>query len=690
MHNYNEKKVVAIIQARTGSSRLPNKVLANIGDTHMICMMLNRVQQASLIDELWVATSELPEDDVLETVLLEHGYNCYRGSEKDVLKRYSDLALIRNADIVVRLTGDCPLIDPKLIDYAIENFLNFEVDYLSNTLVRRFPDGQDVEVFSFKALEEANNNAENASDREHVTPYIHGQRSDLSVSGSFKKHSIEIEEDWSHIRLTVDYPEDLEFIRELNSLIEPHYGWRQIVAVLSKHNHLNKINAEFVEQGDNKRYRAEMKFGAPSFDKSNIAFEKACKIIPGASQTFSKSASQWVQGATPLFLDSGKGALVYDIDGNSYIDYVLGLLPVSLGYCDTEVNEAIREQLLKGITFSLPTLLEEELASLFVRDIPCSEMVRFAKTGSDATSAAIRLARAFTGRDHVVAIGYHGWHDWYVGSTTRNLGVPKEVRKLTHSLPFNDGDLLEEFCKKNGNQLAAIILEPDGATPTATGYLEKVKEIAEKYGAVLIFDEVVTGFRVAQGGAQEFYGVVPDLACFGKSMANGMPISAITGRADIMKLMLDVFVSGTFGGEALSLVAAIATIEKLKKHEVPRKLRNLGNDLIKSSNETFKQAGLEQVLHFQGNDWFPRLKLKDHLENEILVNSLIRQEMVRENLLLAASFNMCFAHCEQSIISQTKSRLVRVAEALFDHLNAPDPSSRLLGEQIQATFSVRK
>ena len=227
-------------------------------------------------------------------------------------------------------------------------------------------------------------------------------------------------------------------------------------------------------------------------------------------------------------------------------------MPNILGYCDPDVDYAIRHQLTRGISMSLPTSLECELAERLVQHIPSAEMVRFGKNGTDATSAAIRLARAATRRDRVVAVGYHGWQDWYIGATARRLGVPAAVSELTDMVPFGDLEAMEATLKSHANEYAAIILEPTGAVEPPQSYLKDLKKLAHEHGALLIFDEIVTGFRWGLGGAQAKYNVTPDLSAFGKAMGNGMPISAVVGRSDVMRLMEDIFYSGTFGGEALS------------------------------------------------------------------------------------------------------------------------------------------
>jgi glutamate-1-semialdehyde aminotransferase len=426
-----------------------------------------------------------------------------------------------------------------------------------------------------------------------------------------------------------------------------------------------------------------------SYDRSDAYFARALQTIPLASQTFSKSSQQWVEGAAPLFLQSGRGCRVIDVDGNSYIDYVLGLLPVVLGYCDPDVDAAIREQLDEGITFSLAHPKEAQLAEKLVEFIPCAEMVRFGKNGSDATTGAIRLARAYTGRSKVAICGYHGWHDWYIGTTTRRLGVPQDVQDLSVTFPYNDAAALEALIKKEPDGFAAIILEAGGAQIPAPGFLERLRELATRYGIVLIFDEIITGFRLHMAGAQGHYGVTPDLACFGKAMGNGMPISALVGRADIMRKMEDIFFSTTFGGEVLSIAAAIATIDKLKRCDVVERLWRRGEKLRDAANATLAQRGLGEFVSFGGEGWWPRIKIgKAPVDTNLLV-SLLRQEFNANGLLLGASFNLSLAHDDDAVTKKTITAIDSAAGAVRDALDSSDPAACLRGKPVQPTFSVR-
>lgn len=425
------------------------------------------------------------------------------------------------------------------------------------------------------------------------------------------------------------------------------------------------------------------------FSQSNALYDRALETIPLASQTFSKSATNVVKGASPLFLERGQGCHVWDVDGNRYVDFILGLLPIVLGHCDPDVDAAIRDQLGKGISFSLATRLEPELAERLVRLIPCAESVRFGKNGSDATSAAIRLARAFTGRDRIAICGYHGWHDWYIGTTTRNLGVPRNVSELSETFPYNDLDRLESILKTEPDAYAAVILEPIALEEPAPGFIEGIRELTHRYGVLLVFDEIVTGFRIAMGGAQETLGVTPDLACFGKAMGNGMPISAIVGRRDLMAMMEDIFFSGTFGGEALSLAAAIATIDKLEKTKGPEQITSTGRRIKEAVTGLLATHALTDVFRVVGAGWWPALlPVPDCPIDASVATSLLRQELVAEGVLMGATFNLCLAHDEDAL-SETLGSWDNALEVCALSIKADDPAGHLRGEPIRPVFKIR-
>lgn len=386
------------------------------------------------------------------------------------------------------------------------------------------------------------------------------------------------------------------------------------------------------------------------YKRSEELLEKALKIIPLGSQTFSKSITQYPLGVSPHFIKKGKGSHVWDVDGNEYIDFVSALCAITLGYNDPDVTSAVKEQLEDGTIFSLPHELEVKVSEKIIEIVPCAEMVRFGKNGSDVTSGAIRLARAYTKRDHVAVCGYHGWQDWYIGSTSRNLGVPKAVSDLTHVFTYNDLNSLHRIFKEYSGQIAAVIMEPMNVKEPENGFLEKVKELTHENKAVFIFDETITGFRFAEGGAQEYFGVIPDLATFGKGLANGYPVSAIAGKAKIMRMMEEIFFSFTFGGETLSLAAALAAMTKLQREPVIKTLWSQGSKVIKGTNALIEKYALENVLSTAGKDCWSFLLFKDtDVYSQWELKTLFLQEVFARGVLTVGTHNMSYAHTDEDI-----------------------------------------
>jgi glutamate-1-semialdehyde 2,1-aminomutase len=327
--------------------------------------------------------------------------------------------------------------------------------------------------------------------------------------------------------------------------------------------------------------------------KSNQYLRRAEKIIPALSQTFSKAPYSYVKGVYPVYLKGGKGSHVFDVDGNEFIDYVLGLGPIGLGYCYKPVDRAIMKQLSNGISFSMPHYLEVEYSEKLQKIIPGAEMVRFSKTGSDSVTACVRAARAYTGKDHVLYTGHGGvWHDWFTGITSRNQGVPKFNNGLISVFKYNDIEDLKKAFAKNQGKVAAVVMEPMWLDYPNKSYLEEVKEITHKNNAVLVFDEVLTGFRLANGGAQELLKTEADLVAFGKAIGNGMPLGAITGKEEYMKKFNDVFYSTTFAGETLSLAAGIAVVNEYLTKNVISHSWKMGQILKDGINKLGKETGV--------------------------------------------------------------------------------------------------
>lgn len=409
------------------------------------------------------------------------------------------------------------------------------------------------------------------------------------------------------------------------------------------------------------------------YHQSEALLERALRTIPLGSQTFSKSRTQYPHGVSPYFIEQGKGCRVRDVDGNEYTDYVMSLAAVTLGYSDPDVTAAVRGQLEDGVIFSLPHRLEMEVAEKLRECVPCAEMTRFGKNGSDATSGAIRVARAFTGRDHVAVCGYHGWQDWYIGSTARNKGVPKAVSELTHGFPYNDAEALDRLLTERKGEFAAVIMEPMNTTEPLPGYLAAVRDITHRHGALLIFDETITGFRYELGGAQTRFGVTPDLATFGKGMANGYPVSAVCGKAEYMHMMEEVFFSFTFGGELLSLAAAKATMQKLQKEPVIDTLKARGAAIKAGLADRIAKYGIGEFASLAGDATWSFFALRDSPRYSVWqIKTLFLQEMFARGVITLGTHNVSYAHGEKDV-----ERLLAVYDEVLPILHDAVMNERL-------------
>ncbi|MCB0724131.1 MAG: aminotransferase class III-fold pyridoxal phosphate-dependent enzyme [Ignavibacteriae bacterium] len=421
----------------------------------------------------------------------------------------------------------------------------------------------------------------------------------------------------------------------------------------------------------------------PEITKSQEIFKKVEEgLIPGYTQLLAKGPEQWTKGIAPIYLKKGKGARVWDVDDNEYIDINMAVGPLVLGYCYDKVDEAIKKQLEDGITFSLTHPLEVELSEKITELIPCAESVRISKTGCDAASAAVRIARAFTGREKVLSCGYHGWHDWYISVTDRNAGIPKAVQDLTFTFNYNDIESLKDSIDED---TACVIMEPTVFHEPREGFLEEVKEICHKNGSLLIFDEIWTGFRLNIGGAQTHFGVTPDLATFSKAMANGMPISIVCGRKDVMKVLEhDVFFFTTFGGEALSLAASVATIDELVEKNVPAHLDRQGAKLKDGYNKIAEDLGMDYTKAI-GFNYRSMVTYDPKAGDPLLQKTLVQQEMIKRGVLWGGFHTMCYSHTDADMDYIVKA-YAEVLPILKDVVDNNKLKESLLGEPLKPVF----
>ena len=651
-------RVVAIVQARLGSSRLPRKVLADIEGSPLLAVLLSRLAAARSLDAIVVATTNSNLDDELAEAVRGWGFDVHRGPSADVLSRYLGAAEASRADVVVRVTGDCPLIDPRNVDRVVDELLANDLDYVS--LDERFADGADCEAFTAALLRTCDEEALLASEREHVTVWMRAHRARVATG------TIENWRDDSGVRLTVDEMQDLEVVRRLVRALGAS-------STVTLEDYVDRLatDKEIVDPraGTTRNeglWRSRNQGRLPGIGltrglaESDRWLARALQVIPGATQTLSKGADQFVRGVTPTFIRSASGCYVTDVDGNEFIDYPMALGPIILGHGHPRTVEAVTRQIQQGSTFTLPHPIEVEVAEKICEVVPCAEMVKFAKNGSDATDGAVRLARAVTGKNVVLACGYHGWHDWYVIQTPRNAGVPAVLRPLVDTFPFNDIEALQAKIDQHHDDHAAVILEV-GFTDPLPGYLNDLADRVHRAGGLVILDEIVTGFRFALGGAQELYGFTPDLACFGKAIANGLPLAAIVGRRDVMEGFDEVFFSGTFGGETLSLVAALATIQELQNSPVIEHIWAHGHRLHEGVRSAIERHALEVDLLGQP----PRgaFSFRHGGVDSPDLRGLFLQETVRRGILFGGPIFVTYAHGEAEI-----DRTIEICDEAFSVL----------------------
>jgi len=426
------------------------------------------------------------------------------------------------------------------------------------------------------------------------------------------------------------------------------------------------------------------------YAKSLAYLARARAVTPGGAQTLSKRAERFTEGSYPVALKFGIGPYVWDVDGHKYLDMICGLAAMTLGYDNSKVYDATRSQLRAGVTFSLAHPLEAEVAEKLCAMIPCAEHVRFVKTGSEATEAAIRIARKATGRDLILTVGsgYHSWHSWFQAVKPEHPGIPELYTRMVQALPYNDLLAFQQafnLTDAEGYRVAAVILEPCHYDEPAPGFLDGLRELCTQHGAVLIFDEMVTGFRWANGGAQEYFGVTPDLATFGKACANGFPLAFVCGKRDLMQ-HADV-VSGTFGGEALSLAACSAVLDEYKQEPIIETLWKRGRQFQDGVNVLIK--GLYVPAVCDGFNVKPRIRFTCDTDKEgNLALSLFVQELALRGVLWhPAGGNLSAAMTEQDIefaLNRVEAAFLVVKQAL-----STGDWSALKGKPIQQSSFVR-
>ena len=423
---------------------------------------------------------------------------------------------------------------------------------------------------------------------------------------------------------------------------------------------------------------------------SNTFKKRAKKVVPHLTGTFSRAAPSYVEGVFPVYVQNAHGSHFIDVDGNEYIDYVMALGPITLGYNYEPINQAIISQLKEGILFSLPHPIEVELSEKICNVIPHTEMVKFEKSGSNAVTGAVRAARSFTKRDKIAYCGSGGvWHDWQAAMVSRDSGVPKFNSELIKTFDYNDADGLEQIFEDNKNEIAAVVLEPVIYEQPQNNFLNKVRQLTNQNDSVLVLDEIVTGFRFDLGGAQKYFNIKGDLVCFGKGMGNGLPISCITGSSEFMKPFDELWVSSTNNSENLSLAGTYAVIKEMQEKKTISHCWNIGKKLFDGWNQTVEKFNLDAKMY--GYPIRMHLKCFDSDKNESLsLKSLLLQEMVKNGIFMSVlgSTFICYSHSEKDV-ENTLISLENACEFVTKNVKNENYEEFLEGDMPKSIWSIK-
>lgn len=654
----NDEKITALIQARMGSNRLPGKVcLPLVQDRTVLTVLIERLQRSKLVDQIVVATGPETKNAKIINLAKQLGVESYTGSEENVLSRFYHAASEYKSDVVVRITADCPLIDATLVDELLLKFFISRPDYLSNISPPSFPDGLDIEIFSFSCLKKTYQNAVSDFDKEHVTPY-------MRTSKQFRVENVRNSEDYSDLRWTIDEQIDLEHVREIFEKHGDgiHLSWEEALTVVQKFNLYSNQNISRNEGSE--------------MSKGQKIWRRAKQVIPGGNMLLSKRPEMFLPDQWPAYFESARGCCLQDLDGKDFVDMsLMGVGTNILGYSHAEVDEAVLIAVQKGNMSTLNCAEEVYLAEKLISMHPWSAMARFARSGGEANSIAIRIARAASGRPGVAFCGYHGWHDWYLAANHNSEdaldshllsglspeGVPKSLKNTSFPFRYGDMDALEEIVRNN--DIGVIKMEVVRDKDANPHFLNEVRLLANRENIVLVFDECTSGFRETFGGIHKKYEVEPDIAMFGKALGNGYAVTAILGKKHVMECAQKTFISSTFWTERIGSVAALKTLEVMEREKTWNKITNLGIYLRRKL--TFACDKNDLPIYFSGIPALTRFSFGT--ERELLYKSLITKNMLSQGYLASNMVYLSAAHSEEIIDKYVEAisptlRLIKEAE----------------------------
>ncbi|MCF0039116.1 aminotransferase class III-fold pyridoxal phosphate-dependent enzyme [Dyadobacter fanqingshengii] len=646
-------KIIIVTQARVNSTRFPQKILKEINGETLLSIHLDRLKNSKIAQGVIVATTHEDKVEEIIKIAVAAGVGVYQGSTEDVLDRFYQSVKDELPDYVVRVTSDCPLIDPQLIDEVITLMIDSKVDYVANVIVESFPDGQDVEVFSFHALQTAWNKAVLTSDREHVTSFIRNNSNDNGQQ-LFTSKNLLSSKDYSSLRMTVDEPRDFTLIEKLVKDLGKTKTWIEYGNYIIE-NGLNDINDNIIR---NEGYLKSLKANKMNNGTGQKLYEKAKTLIPGGTMLLSKRPEMFLPDNWPSYYSKAQGCKVWDLDGKEYIDMsIMGIGTNTLGYGNEEIDSVVMNVVRTGnmSTFNCPE--EVYLAEKLVDLNPWASMVRFARTGGEANSIAIRIARAASGRDKVAICGYHGWHDWYLSANHNDsdslsghlipgldpTGVPKNLKDTVFPFQYNNFEELLHIVENN--EIGVIKMEVVRNFGPENNFLQKVRDLATSRGIVLVFDECTSGFRETFGGIYQKFGVEPDIAMYGKTIGNGYALTAVVGRREVMEAAQKTFISSTFWTERIGPAAALKTLEVMEKMRSWEIITAQG----KKMQDGWKQLADEHRLAISVSG-IPALSTYSFNSSSALeYKTFITQEMLKKGFLASTNCYACTEHTDEYI-----------------------------------------
>lgn len=674
MNTLDTPKIVAVIQARLGSKRFPRKVMQPILGAPALEVLVTRLQRSQFIDSISLAIPNTMENDELLSFAESRSLTCYRGDESDVLDRFYHAALLENAEIVIRITGDCPMIDPDIIDEAVALFIHKNAGYVATS--EHFPDGFDVEVCSFELLKRAWEEATELFDREHVMPFVRKLAGD-------KRHEIERKSDFGDIRVTLDESEDLLVIQKVFSYFgTDDFNCDQVCQLFI-------TNPELFEANSHLR-RNE---GAIMTSGEKL-WRRAKKVIPGGNMLLSKRTEMHLQKGWPSYFSRAKGCRVWDLDGNEYIDAGLfGIGTNILGFGHPKVDEAVLRVVQSGNMSTLNCPEEVYLSEKLVEMHPWAGMVRLTRSGGEACAVAVRIARAYSGKSTVAFCGYHGWHDWYLSANLAEdvaldghllpgllpAGVPRGLAGSARPFAYNDREELVKILEDG--DVGVIFMEVRRGSEPDAGFLESVRSLATQYGAVLIFDECTSGFRKTFGGLHLDYGVEPDIATFGKTLGNGYAINAVVGRSEIMQAAQDTFISSTFWTERIGPTAALATLEVMEEENAPARIHQIGLKVKELWQSLGAESGLNVVT--AGVPSIGTYSIEGF--DPIVAKTFVTQEMLKRGFIAGNALYASIEHTDE-VLDQYRANMLEVFQMISSTDGTEDLNMKLDGGPAQSGF----